>query len=95
VDTKEHVQALRKIFTGPMSEDEIEILRDIQGMIEFAIRNGLSFAMVVSTLGHDVNGIARHGLSLKDARAHGFVPKVTGYSKYTQDAVGEPDEPDE
>jgi hypothetical protein len=76
-----------------MSGAEIELLRDMQAFMDFAIRNGLSFALVVSTLGHDVNGLARHGLDLETASKEGFGPKVKGYSKIDSSAVGEPEEP--
>jgi hypothetical protein len=90
--TKEDVTRLDKVLRGPMTEAEIELLRDIQGLIEFAIRNGLSFAMVMSILGQDLRGIAQHGMDLDEARSYGFLPKVTGYSKYSAQAVGEPEE---
>src|SRR6266478_741982 len=80
---QEWADRLRKNFSGPMSAEEIEFLRDVQGMIEFSIRNGLSFPVVASTLHHDLNEIARDLFSLKDAKARGFWPKVTGSSKLT------------
>lgn len=90
--TAERVERLRKGFEGPMSEAEIELLRDFQGVIDFAIRNGLSFALVLSILSHDLNGIAQHGFSLEAAKKSGFPPKATGWSKIDSDDVGEPDE---
>jgi len=92
--TRDDVATLNQVLSGPMSAAEVEFLRDIQGLIDFAISNGLSFAMVMSILGHDVNGIARHGMDLSEASACGFVAKVTGYAGYTADAVGESEEED-
>lgn len=90
MDTK-HLDGLRQRFAGPMTSKEIELLRDMQGFIDFSIRNGLSFALVVGTLGQDVNGLARHGFDL-DAIRGDFLPKVSGYSKIDADSVGEPEE---
>jgi hypothetical protein len=82
------------IGSGPMSDAEVQLLRDIQGFIDFAIRNGLSFASAMLTLAHDVNGLARYGFDL-DANRDGFLPRVTGHSRQDIDAVGEPEEPAE
>ena len=88
-----NLDTLRKRFGGPMTTTEIELLRDMQAFIDFAIRNGLSFAFVVGNLGHDVNGIARYGFDLEAADADGFRAKVAGYSHIDASAVGEPEEP--
>jgi hypothetical protein len=93
VDSK-HLEELRKRFDGPMSGAEIEMLRDMQAFIGFAVRNGLSFAFVMANLGHDVNAlVTRYGFDLESASADGFKPKVSGYSKLDAAAVGEPEEP--
>ena len=84
---------LRKNFSGPMSEPEIAFCRDVQGFIEFAIRNGLSFSMIVSNVGHDLNNLAREGFDLSAAKATGFLPKVTGYSKITAEDFAQSEEP--
>ena len=85
-----------RLVSGPMSEAEVRLLRDVQAYIDFAIRNGLGFARVLSVLSHDIGGIGvYHGMSCEDAVARGFVPKVSGYSEITADSVGEPAEPAE
>jgi hypothetical protein len=89
----EHAERLKKSWAGPMSQQEIEFLRDVQGFIEFAIRNGLSFPMVVGALGHDVNSLAQHAFDLNATKATGFHPKVTGYSKLMAEDFGESEEP--
>jgi hypothetical protein len=88
----EQAAGLRKTFSGPMSTGEVEILQDMQAFIDFAIRNGLSFPMVVASLGHDVNGLARCGFDLAAMRSTGFTPKVTGYRNTTPDDFDESDE---
>ncbi|OAI46737.1 hypothetical protein AYO44_10865 [Planctomycetaceae bacterium SCGC AG-212-F19] len=90
----QHLDALRKRFGGPMSSAEADLLRDMRAFIEFATRNGLSFAYVMANLGHDVNAIVtRYGFDLESASADGFKPKVMGYSTIDAAAVGEPEEP--
>jgi hypothetical protein len=83
------VDDLQKNFTSRMSEEEIAFLRDVQGMIEFSIRNGLSFAVVCSALTHDLNELARDLFDLRRAKERGFSPKVTGGSELTSDAFGD------
>ena len=90
--TEERVESLQKSFDGPMSEAEIKLLRDFQGVIDFAIRNGLSFLLVLSILSHDIDGIMRHGFSLESALKQAFLPKATGWAKKNAEDVGEPDE---
>jgi hypothetical protein len=81
-----------RLVSGPMTEQEVRLLRDFQAFIDFAIRNGLGFARVLGAIGHDVNGIVRYGSSCKEARADGFLPAVSGHSEITTDSVGEPAE---
>ena len=78
-----------------MSEKEVEFLRDIQGIIDYAIRNDLGFALVVSMLGHDVNGIAQYGFDLDAALTDCFLPKTSGFAGSHADSVGAPDDSDE
>jgi hypothetical protein len=90
----EAAERLRRQWSGPMTDAEIEFLRDVQGFIEFAIRNGLTFTTVMSGLLHDVNEVARTGLDYEKARSHGFVPKVTGFSNVSSKDFGEGEEPE-
>jgi hypothetical protein len=88
------VDELKKNFAGPMNPQEIEFLRDIQGLIDFAIRNGLSFSLVLTALSHDVNNLIRYyGMSIEKASADGgFTPMVTGYATADPNSVGETEE---
>ena len=72
MDTKLR-EALRS-YGGPLSTDQLQVLRDMQGWIEYCISNGLSLRSTVGVLSHDVNGIL--------AQVPGFSPKVSGYAKY-------------
>lgn len=85
-------EELRKSWDGPMNGGELAFCRDVQGFIQFAIENGLSFAMVVSALGHDANNLARYGFSLEAAKEDAFMPKVSRYSNVSSDSVGEAEE---
>ena len=89
----ELVERLRKPFEGPMSAEDTEFLRDVQAFIEFAIRNGLTFPVVVANLSQDLNNLSREGFDLSAAKANGFRPKVTGYSKITPDDFGDSEDP--
>jgi hypothetical protein len=84
---------LRKDFEEPISPGETEFLRDVQAFIEFAIRNRLNFPLVVANLSHDFNNLSREGFKLSPAKANGFHPKVSGYSKITSEDFGESEEP--
>jgi len=86
------LETIRSMNGGPPSQKEAEFLRDIQGLIDYSIRNDLSFKLVVSTLGHDVNGIGHYGFNLDDAASDCFTPKVTGFAGNDADSVGEPEE---
>jgi hypothetical protein len=88
-------ESLKKIYGGPMTPAEIELLNDMKGLIDVSVRNGLSFALVIGTLGHDVNGLARYGFDLDKATADGFLPKATGFAQVTPESVGEPEESSE
>lgn len=86
---------LRKQFSGPMSKAEATFCQDVQAFLEFALRNGLSYAVVMSTLTQDINEIARDGFDFQRTQARGYVPKVTGYRQITEDDFGEVEEADD
>lgn len=89
----ELAEGLQKHFAGPMTEEEITFLHDVQAFIDFAIRNGLSFPLVASTVGYDMNELARGLFDLPQAKARGFHPKVTGYSEISEEDFGEAEQP--
>lgn len=81
-------QALRE-YGGPLSEQQIQTLRDMQGWIEYCIANGFSMKSTLGVLAHDVNGLL--------ADAPYLQTKVAGYAKYRaelDDLSGLADEPD-
>ena len=90
---RKRIEELRRDFGGgTLSDSELQLLEDIKGFIDFGIRNGFSFVTIISTLGHDVNGLLRYGFDLKAAGDDGFLPKVSGYSDNAETAVGEAEE---
>jgi hypothetical protein len=83
---------LRKQWTGPMTEAETAFLKDVQGFIAFALRNGLTFPMVASALAHDINEVARDGFDYEKTRSRGLPLKVAGYSDVACEDFGMSDE---
>jgi hypothetical protein len=88
----ELADSLKRQWSGPMTEKEVNFLRDFEGLVEFAIRNGLTFPMVMAAIGNDVNEVFRHGLSIDKALASGFRPQTSGYRELTDDSFGESEE---
>lgn len=81
------IESLKRPFTaGPMTEQEIAYLRDTQGFIEFAIRNGISFPMAVGAIAHDVNAILRG--------EQGVLPKVAGYAQTMRELESAQNDPE-
>jgi hypothetical protein len=76
-----------------LSAAESQFLRDADGLLKFANRNGLSFSLVLSILMHDLSELSRYGWSLERVVKEGFVtPKVDGWAKRNSQPVGEADE---
>lgn len=71
----EQIKTLQRMFSGPMSADQVGLIRDMEAFLEYCVDNGLSFSLAISTLAHDVNGL----LTNQDAKW--FLPKVTGYAE--------------
>lgn len=90
---QQKLEELQRKFGGPASRDEIEVLEDIKAFIDFGLRNGLSFRSMMTTLGHDINGLYRYGFDLEEAKKDAFLPQSHGYSQIDEDSVGEVEEP--
>jgi hypothetical protein len=85
-------EALQNRWSRMMSEPEVAFLRDVQGFIDYAIRNGMIFASVVGTLLNDLNEITRDGFNYDKALSRGFEPEVSRYAHITSEDFGESDE---
>jgi hypothetical protein len=80
VPNPDQLKVLRQVNGEPMSEREVEFLRDIQGIIDYAIRNDLGLSLVVGMLNHDLSGLEQYGFSVDNADADCFSPKVSGFA---------------
>ena len=56
-----------------LKNNEIEILKDLQGFIEFSIKHDIRMGIVLSNIGHDVNGLLANDI--------GFSPRTKDYAK--------------
>ena len=95
VPSADQLKALHQMDGGPMSEREVEFLRDVQGIIDYMIRNDLGLTFALATVGHDVNGLTQYDFRLDAADADGFLPKVAGFAGSQADSVGAPEDADE
>lgn len=75
---------------GPLSEEQVRFLRDAQGFIEYAIRNGLSLETVYHLLMHDFKAVldAPDGVYYDPA---GVMPRLMGMAKELQQIVENPE----
>ncbi|HZL35294.1 MAG TPA: hypothetical protein VFC78_08285 [Tepidisphaeraceae bacterium] len=78
----------------PPTIAEKDFLLDADGLIDWVVRNGVSFSTVLAILGHDIAEIARHQFSLDETLADFVSPKVTGWAKRNTEPVGEPEDQD-
>lgn len=88
MDSKTMGDILKQQWSGPMSEKEKAFLRDVQGLIAFGIRNGLSFKAIARVIHADLSHFARNESSFEEALADGYLPMVTGYSNLTPESFG-------
>lgn len=77
----------------PLSPVEIDFVRDMQGLVEFAGRNGLDPNRVLQMLFHDASGLVHQfccdtSVMLKNC----FRPMSAGWWKRNAQPVGEPGE---
>ena len=93
LSAKEVAESLKKTWNGPMTEKEVVFLQDVEGLINFSIRNGLNFSVDMSLLRGDLNEVARNGFDYERMLASGFSPRVAGYRNLTSDSFG--DSPEE
>lgn len=81
-------QAMRS-YGGPLTPEQLQVLRDMQGWIDYCISNGFSLKSALGALAHDANGLLADTPFLK--------PQVSGYAKYRtelEDLTGLADDPD-
>lgn len=69
-----------------------QFIEDVDGMIDFAIRNGWGFQTVLSILGHDLSDLLHYDSDLDRARADCWTPKSSGWAKMNSASFGQSDE---
>lgn len=75
-----------------LSDPERGFVEDLEGLVDFAVRNGLGFRAVLSVLFHDVGELSRNEWSIEKALATFFTPKATGWARKNVEPIGEPDD---
>ena len=60
-------------------------LLDMAAFVLYSIKNGLAYHTVMTTLAHDVNGIARRNMEGDEF----FLPRSSGYRKHLKERVDE------
>jgi hypothetical protein len=71
----------------------MEFLKDVSGLIDFTVRNGLNPLFALEVLIHDLKEIRSTKGGLQEACAQGFKPKASGWAEQNEAAVGESEEP--
>jgi hypothetical protein len=55
---------------GPITKEQLSLLRDLQGFIGYGIREGLSFNVILRMIRHDLEGLV--------SNEPGFLPRIKG-----------------
>ena len=66
-----------------MTESKKAELIDLATFVLWGIKNGLSYANVMTTLAHDVNGLVRRDLEGDEC----FLPRSHGYRKHLSEVA--------
>ena len=72
------------------SQKEAVFLRDLDGLIDYATRNDLSFQLVLRVVANDVEALRSNSWSLEAALSRCILPQSTGWAELNQGSVGEP-----
>ena len=68
---------------GPLSDEQLQLLRDIQGFIAYGIHEGLSFNVILKMIRHDLDGLI--------TKEPGFIPRVKGLNAELDRIAKDPD----
>lgn len=69
----------------PPSSEERDLLEDFEGLVEFAVRNGISMPSLLASLMHDLIELSTYGWNLETAKADSFRPKATGWARLNRE----------
>jgi len=70
----------------PLSKAEREFVEDMDGLLDYATRNGVNFWPVFGMIWHDISELQANGFRLEGAP---FRPQVSGYAKRNTAMVGD------
>ncbi len=73
------------------SDAERTFLEDMDGLLDFATRNGLTFFWVLRAVMHDVTALAGYEWRMDKAADDFFSPTVTGWANRNSEPFGEAD----
>ena len=74
------------------SPEQRDLLLDFYGLIDFAVRNGVSVLSLLASLTHDLVELSTYGWDLDAAKTDGFRPNAAGWAKLNDEPVSESDE---
>ncbi|HEX4794362.1 MAG TPA: hypothetical protein VH370_11250 [Humisphaera sp.] len=72
-----------------VSAADLEFLKDLDAILDFALRNGLTFNSVLLFIMHDIPTIAKYGSVQEAADKDFFTPKLKGWAQTNIDEVGD------
>ena len=75
-----------------VSEDEIRFLRDMDGLVDFAVRNGLNFLFVARAMAHDLGELASNHWNLENLKKNFVLPQSKGWAERNQLPVADLDD---
>lgn len=75
-----------------LSDAERAFLTDMDGLIDYSVRNSITFLTLLRPITHDVAGLSSYGWSLEGANADCFLPAVSGWAERNLQPAGQADE---
>jgi hypothetical protein len=72
------------------TEDNLKFARDVVGAIDFTLRNGVGIRFLLNMLSHDLYEMLKYR-GLAEMISAQVMPKCSGYSQFTAQAVGDPE----
>jgi hypothetical protein len=75
-------------ITPGLHDDEVNFARDIVGVIEFTLMNGLGNTFVVNMLAHDLGHLLAYD-GVAGMRSHYVLPKSCGYGDLAAEDAGD------
>jgi hypothetical protein len=70
--------------------EKLKFAGDVVGAIDFTLRNGVGIGFFLNMLSHDLREMLSYG-GLAEMLSEQVVPKCSGYSQFTAQAIGDPE----